>query len=230
MLLVQYLAPWACTRPLPLRAHLPQNLHRRCHNVLSSMETSTDGVCRHRSTPAYAILLNDGTVARSSSGSPLTMKFYVCVFMSHTAAITVCVLLRHFLINNPTLKDRASRIYHVHAGRNSRHRNALRHIITLLQYKVGQNDTISGYYQHQRRHLAVTSANRPPHRSQTAFGTALGASWGAGRDNLHSAECTSHYLTTSYMLLYYRAPGVMQVMSTLSGDSMTLCHDASSYF
>ncbi len=32
-------------------------------------------------------ILNDGVVAQSSSGSPLTMRFYVRVFVSHAAAI-----------------------------------------------------------------------------------------------------------------------------------------------
>jgi hypothetical protein len=33
-------------------------------------------------------MLDDGTVVQSSSGSPPTMKVYVCVFMSHAAEIT----------------------------------------------------------------------------------------------------------------------------------------------
>ncbi len=34
-------------------------------------------------------VLNDGMVTQSSTGSPLTMKFYVCVFVPHGAAL-VC--------------------------------------------------------------------------------------------------------------------------------------------
>src|SRR5258708_4648772 len=57
-------------------------------------------------------VLNDGMVTQSSTGSPLTMKFYVCVFVPHGAAL-VCPRVPFLTISmhlGPRLSNYISRV------------------------------------------------------------------------------------------------------------------------